>query len=176
MSGNPNFPANHLDFRNHEDSLSPEEKHAKALTIIGASAVSLLCYEVEGSASDVLRENDRFKLVREQDIVPGIWSLTDVASIHKKEPNTIGCAAPLLAWSARLQIIFLGFRGTQAVKDILTNIDVRQTAEPDLGSRFHAGFYARAAAYTGLIEQLSKKHKVVICGHSLGCVSSRRTN
>jgi hypothetical protein len=168
MSGNPNFPANHIDFHDHENDLTQEEKYTKTLTIIGASAVSLLCYEKEGNAADVLREDNRFKLVREQDIVSAVWSLTDAASVLEQKPNETGYAAPLLAWSTRLQILFLGFPGTQAMGDVLSNINVRQTAAPDLGSRFHAGFLARAVAHTALIEQLARRHKVVVCGHSLG--------
>jgi len=170
MSTNPNFPENHIDFHPYDNDLTPEQKHTKALTIIGASAISLLCYQEEDNVEKTLREDDLFKFVREQDIISGAWSLTDVGSIRQIEPKKIGHAAPLLAWSTRLQVLFLGFRGTQAMADILTNIDIRQTAEPDLASRFHAGFSARAAAYTTLIEQLSKKQKVVVCGHSLGYV------
>lgn len=170
MSTNPSFPENHIDFHPYDNDLTPEQKHTKALTILGASAISLLCYQEEDNVAKTLREDDRFKLVREQDIISGAWSLTDVGSVGQTESKKTGHAAPLLAWSTRLQVLFLGFRGTQVMADILTNIDVRQTAEPDLASRFHAGFSTRAAAYTTIINQLSEKHKVVVCGHSLGYV------
>ena len=167
MSDNPNFPEDYIDFHDHDSDLTQEEKHTKTLTIIGASAVSLLCYEKEGSATDVLRE-DRFEFVRKQEIVSAVWSLSHVESILEQKAKETGYEAPLLAWSARLQILFLGFRGTQAMADILSNINVGQAAAPDIGSRFHAGYLARATAYTPLIEQLARKYKLVVCGHSLG--------
>lgn len=166
MPGNPDFPSDHIDFQTHDDDLTQEEKLAKTLTFIGASAVSLLCYESEDDVASVLRNDDRFRLVRAQDIVSGIWPVVNVAATM--QPGGENRAVALLAWSNRLQTLFLGFRGTQSMADVLSNLNVLQAATPNLGSRFHAGFLARASQYTSLIEQLVKEYRLVVCGHSLG--------
>jgi hypothetical protein len=81
-------------------------------------------------------------------------------------------AAPLLGWSTRLQTLFIGFRGTQVLADMLTNVNALQTVDEKLGSSFHAGYQERAVAYTGLIEFLARRYKLVVCGHSLGYVGN----
>jgi len=107
MPGNPDFPSDHIDFQTHDDDLTQEEKLAKTLTFIGASAVSLLCYESEDDVASVLRNDDRFRLVRAQDIVSGIWPVVNVAATM--QPGGENRAVALLAWSNRLQTLFLGF-------------------------------------------------------------------
>lgn len=109
--------------------------------------------------------------MRDHGIISKVWSLVDVASPFQAKPAEAAKTnntAPLLAWSTRLQTFFLGFRGTQVAFDVLTDANIDQSTSPDLGTRFHAGFFARAVPYTTLIEELAQDYKIVVCGHSLG--------
>jgi len=161
MSLNPAFSSEYLDFRDYEEELTPDEKYAKILTTIGASAVSLLCYEPGEKFSTVLEHDRRFQIVKNADIISAVWSLED-HSVNKSQN------APILAWSVRLQTVFIGFRGTQVASDLISDIDARKSVSPELASRFHSGFSSRAIPFSALIKELADKYKVVVCGHSLG--------
>ncbi|KAL2069468.1 hypothetical protein VTL71DRAFT_14147 [Oculimacula yallundae] len=158
----------HIDFTDLDLELNEEQKRIRLLTFMGASAISLLCYEETSDLSHVFRQDNRFKLVRDQGIISDVWSLADVTSPFQRKPGGTGNTAPLLGWSTRLGMLFVGFRGTHVAIDILTNLNIHQKAASDLGTQFHAGFCARAMPYTNLIEQLAQQHKLVVCGHSLG--------
>ncbi|KAJ5710903.1 hypothetical protein N7488_005059 [Penicillium malachiteum] len=169
MAGDPNFCTAHIDFDDHGRRLSPSENLKKRLTILAASAVSLLCYEHSNDVASALRENSELELARRHDLVSAIWSLNEppdiprVASERRNRQST-----PLLAWSARLQTVFIGFRGTNATQDVLTDLDIRQVPGINLGTRFHRGFLNSALSFRPLLSELSRKFRVVICGHSLG--------
>ena len=167
------FPSQYINFKDDED-LSNDERCSKQLTFIGASAVSLLCYEKEGEIANLLQNDSKYQLVKRNGIVSDIWSLAAVTSeLNLDEKSTVkDDEAPLIAWSVRLQALFVGFRGSQSARDILSNIDVRQTATTDLASRFHSGFLLRASPYSAMIRQLARKYNVIVCGHSLGYVES----
>jgi hypothetical protein len=161
MSVNSAFPSEYIDFKDYEEGLTVDEKTAKVLTNIGASAVSLLCYEAGDKLSTVLQHDRRFQQVKNDDIISAVWSLED----HAVKTSQI---APILAWSVRLQTVFIGFRGTHVARDLVSDIDVRKTASPELASRFHSGFFSRAMPFSVLVKELADKYKVVVCGHSLG--------
>ena len=163
MPTNPNFAVDYIHL-GKEGPMGNDKK----LTFIAASALSLLCYEKEDEISRILRTHDHFRVTRALDLLSDVWVIPNVAdsillpTLSKPHPP------PLLAWSVVLQTVFVGFRGTWSVSDIMSDIDIRQSSEPNLASRFHAGFYSRASQYTTLIEQLAKCYRVVVCGHSLG--------
>jgi hypothetical protein len=155
MSLNPALSSEYIDFRDYEEGLTVDEKHAKVLTSIGAAAVSLLCYEAGDNLPTVLEHDRRFQLVKNAYIISAVWSLEDHAV------NT-SQTAPILAWSVRLQTVFIGFRGTQVARDLVSDVDPRKTASPELASRFHAGFFSRAILFSILIKELAEKYKVVV--------------
>lgn len=170
------FPSQYIEFKSDED-LTYNELLSKRLTFIGAAAVSLLCYENEGERANLLQNHQKYSLVKRLGIVSDVWPLAAVEGelgLGQQSPIEDE-AAPLVAWSVRLQALFVGFRGTQSARDVLSGIDVRQSATPDLASRFHSGFLLRANPYATLIRQLARKYNVVVCGHSLGYVESCRT-
>ena len=154
------FPTDYINF-DHGAQQTTEETLTKNLTFIGASAVSLLSYEA-GNAAEILRNDDKFELVRKYDIVSTIWSRPVIPDIHAKQ------VPPLLAWSTRLQTLFVGFRGTMDRGDLQADLNIRAKSDPILASRFHAGFHQRAVEYYPLVRDLAKHYKVVVCGHSLG--------
>jgi hypothetical protein len=174
MSITLDFPCQYIDFQHDDEYSSKDESLYKQLTFIGASAVSLLCYEEEDKIALLLRNDPKYELVHKNGIISDIWSLASVAGeLNLGEKSTIQQdAAPLIAWSVRLQALFLGFPGSQSAKDILSNIDVRQSATTDLASRFHSGFLLRAYPYSALIKHLARDYNVVVCGHSLGYVEA----
>ncbi|KAF3283202.1 hypothetical protein TWF970_001180 [Orbilia oligospora] len=166
MSSSSDFPIDYIDFGGDLDSSS--DAAFKRLTFIGASAVSLLCYETPSELSNILQKNPKYQFVKKNDIISDVWSLSSTISgpgdLDKVDPDS----APLIAWSVRLQVLYLGFRGSYSTTDAWTDIDVRQSSTPALASKFHSGFLLRAKYYSELIRQLAKRYKVVICGHSLG--------
>jgi hypothetical protein len=174
MSPKLDFPSQYVDFNDIDETLSEDERVAKHLTFIGAAAVSLLCYENEEEMTNLLQTESKYELVQKSGIVSEIWPLAAVLGEHTlgQKSTAIDDAVPLLAWSVRLQTLFVGFRGTHAARDVLSNIDVRQSATTDLAARFHSGFLRRAAPFSVLIAQLARRYKVVVCGHSLGYVES----
>jgi len=168
-SSSVDFPTEYIDFKD-DDDLSDDEKTYKQLTFLGASAVSLLCYEDEDKISDTLRTEPRYRLIRENGIISDIWTLADVSRVLDSGASLgfVVDTRPVLAWSTQLQALFVGFRGTETAGDILSDIDARQTALPALASRVHRGFFQRAKYYATLIRQLTRKYKVIVCGHSMG--------
>ncbi|KAK6514539.1 hypothetical protein TWF281_004737 [Arthrobotrys megalospora] len=165
MPSNPDFATDYISFEDDDEFSSEDVRVRKQLTFIGASAVSLLCYDKESEVANILQTDPKYKLIKENDIISDIWSLSSITG----EPNpSEDYAAPLIAWSVRLQVLYIGFRGSHCAKDILTNIDVRQPSAEDLASRFHAGFLHRARFYSELIRRLAHKYNIVVCGHSLG--------
>ncbi|KAK1758805.1 hypothetical protein QBC47DRAFT_409639 [Echria macrotheca] len=163
MPTNPNFAPDYIHL-GKEGTMSDNKK----LTFIAASALSLLCYEKEDQISRILRTDDRFRVARDLDLLSNVWVIPNFADSTLLQKQSSLHSSPLLAWSLALQTVFVGFRGTWSAYDVLSDIDIRQSPDPTLGSRFHAGFYARASQYTTLIEQLAKRYRVVVCGHSLG--------
>jgi len=159
MDTSSDLASQYLDFKNYEENLTEDEKHFKALTIIGASAVSLLCYE--GDKLSEALQDDKFEKLRDADIISGVWPLGHQATTSAR-------TTPLIAWSVRLQTVFIGFRGTQVAEDLITNIDARKTASPDLATNFHSGFFQQAFPFSLLVKELADKFRVVVCGHSLG--------
>lgn len=161
------FRADFINFDNQDRGLSSEEKFRKTLTIAGAAALCSLCYEENPRGA--LQSDEKFDWVRTQGILTHnqLWLLGSGQPIRsqKHRPRNV---APLLAWSNRIGAFLIGFRGTHDMCDVLTNIDVREATDSELGSSFHAGFMSRAALYTPLIEYLATRNKVVVCGHSLG--------
>ncbi|KAF3223687.1 hypothetical protein TWF679_000124 [Orbilia oligospora] len=166
MSSSSDFPTDYIDFGGDPDSSS--DAAYKRLTFIGAAAVSLLCYEKPSELSNTLQKNPKYQFVKKNDIVSDVWSLSSTISgpgdLNEIDPDS----APLIAWSVRLQVLYLGFRGSYSAEDAWTDIDVRQSSTPVLASKFHSGFLLRAKYYSELIRQLAERYKVVVCGHSLG--------
>ncbi|KAJ5709842.1 hypothetical protein N7493_009434 [Penicillium malachiteum] len=169
MAGDPNFCTAHIDFDDHGRGLSPSENVKKRMTIIAASAVSILCYEDSNNVASAFREHSDLELARKHDLVSAIWSLNEPPDIPRvaSERRSHG-STPIMAWSKRSQIVFIGFRGTNATQDVLTDLDIRQAPGVNLGTRFHRGFLNSALPYGPLVSELSRKFRVVICGHSLG--------
>ncbi|KAJ6017101.1 hypothetical protein N7451_000480 [Penicillium sp. IBT 35674x] len=169
MARIPNFCTAHIDFDDHGRGLSESESVRKKLTFSAASAVSLLCYEDSDNVVAALEQNSAYKVARSHDLVSAIWCINEppdtprVASQHRNHRST-----PLLAWSVRLQTAFIGFRGTNAIQDVLTDLDVRPAAGITGGTRFHKGFYDSAIPYGPLVAELAQRFRVVICGHSMG--------
>jgi len=118
----PKFPTDHLDLRCDNDGLKDDERSMKSLVFIGAAAVSLLCNESNDKVSTVFLNDDRFTLARRHDIISAIWPVAN--STAPAQPDRGKYPAPLLAWSTRLQVLFLGFRGTDSFADVLSNINI----------------------------------------------------
>lgn len=170
MSVNPNFPLDYIDLNDYEHDATAETKATKALTFLGASALSVLSYEDRSKIADMLQNSNKFELIRRHDVVSYIWPLANGVKSLAEETNSDSQQAPLLAWSNRLQLVFLAFPGTQVAKDVLSDVDVRQVADTERASRFHQGFYQRANEYVPLVTHLVTRFRVVLCGHSLGLV------
>jgi hypothetical protein len=155
----------YINFEDQTAGLSAAEKIHKDLTFCGAAAVSLLCNEQEQDACviDNLQTSDRFKFIRDLDLISSIWPLTSAAQKVK-----IKSTPPVLAWSQRLQTIFVGLCCTRDMRDVRSDLDVRLKAPEGVGSRFHAGFLDRSHEFVALVQELTKRHKVVVCGHSFG--------
>ncbi|KAK6360887.1 hypothetical protein TWF730_007002 [Orbilia blumenaviensis] len=158
------FPSQYIEFE--DEGESPTDELRKKLTFIGASAVSLLSYEKEEQLANILQSYPKYQLVKKKDIVSDVWSLTSITTGLNDLANED--AGPIIAWSVRLQVLYLGFRGSHCAKDIWTNMDLRQASAEELASRFHSGFLLRAKFYAALIRDLARKYQVVVCGHSLG--------
>ncbi|KAL2676444.1 hypothetical protein Neosp_010202 [[Neocosmospora] mangrovei] len=167
MSVNPNFPLDYIDLNDYEHDATAETKATKALTFLGASALSVLSYEDRSEIADMLQNSNKFELIRRHDVVSYIWPLTNGVKSFGEETSD-SQQAPLLAWSNRLQVVLLAFPGTQVAKDVLSDVDVRQIADTESASRFHQGFYQRANEYVPLVTHLVTRFRVVLCGHSLG--------
>ncbi|KAK3365563.1 hypothetical protein B0T24DRAFT_682655 [Lasiosphaeria ovina] len=163
MPTNPNFAADYICL-GQEGPTSNDKK----LTFIAASALSLLCYEGKDEIPRILRTDDRFRVAWALKLLSDVWVIPNAVDSMMLQTASQRYPSPLLAWSDVLQTVFVGFQGTGNAADILSDINIGQSPEPNLGSRFHAGFYARAYQYTTLIEQLAKRYRVVVCGHSLG--------
>ena len=167
MEQNTGFPTQHIDFADHDEHLDDRQKQVKGLTILAASAISLLTYSPPQEAAQVLGRDDRFEFLRKHKILDGIWPLLAAKQAqttrHKK-------GGPLLAWSTHLQTVFIGFPGAEVASDVLNDIDIRHGSDPATATRFYDGFSSRAASYVSLIRSLSTRYPVVVCGHSLGYV------
>ncbi|KAF4344585.1 hypothetical protein FBEOM_1483 [Fusarium beomiforme] len=155
----------YINFRDQNAGLSNAELINKELMFCGAAAVSHLCNEQEHGADigENLHQSERFRFIRELDIISSIYS---IAPISKKAG--IKSTPPVIAWSNRLQTIFLGFCCTRDMNDVRSDLDVRLAAPDGIGSRFHKGFWNRSEEFVPLVEWLMKRYKVVVCGHSFG--------
>ncbi len=159
--GDSSFLTNYVLF-DHDGLQSLGDMPNKALTFMGASAVSLLCYSSAHDAAELLRIDPKFDLIRRHDIVSAVWAPAETPRIAADR------APPFLAWSKRLQTVFVGFRGTTTWEDVGVDLDIRQATDPSLASRFHSGFDNRAIEYFPAVQELSKHYKVVVCEHRLG--------
>ncbi|KAF4456157.1 hypothetical protein F53441_1641 [Fusarium austroafricanum] len=157
--------SDYINFRDQNVGLSASEQLNKELTFCAAAAVSHLCNDQEQGVNvhDNLLQSDRFRFIRELDIISSIYA---IAPISKKAG--IKSTPPVLAWSNRLQTIFLGFCCTRDMNDVRSDLDVRLAAPEGIGSRFHSGFWNRSEEFVPLVEWLMQRHKVVVCGHSFG--------
>ncbi|KAK4186740.1 hypothetical protein QBC35DRAFT_436549 [Podospora australis] len=170
MTTPASFNVNHIQFqRDRWQLLSQEEKSAHWLTLLGAAAVSALSYKSAEKATKALHNDANFQLVKTQDIVSSIWPLAKIKDLDFTQDNPdAGIFPPLLVWSNRLQAVFLGIRGTARVAQVWSGVDIADVVRSPFSERYHAGFYARAFQYSGLIEQLARRYRVIVCGHSLG--------
>ncbi|KAG7409041.1 hypothetical protein Forpe1208_v011442 [Fusarium oxysporum f. sp. rapae] len=155
----------YINFSDQNAGLSDAELTNKELMFYGAAAVSHLCNEQEQGINidENLHQSERFRFVRELDIISSIYS---IAPISKKAG--IKSTPPVIAWSDRLQTIFLGFCCTRDMNDVRSDLDVRLATSDDIGSRFHKGFWNRSEEFVPLVEWLMKRYKLVVCGHSFG--------
>ncbi|KAF5608006.1 hypothetical protein FPANT_635 [Fusarium pseudoanthophilum] len=155
----------YINFSDQNAGLSDAELTNKELMFYGAAAVSHLCNEQEQGINidENLHQSERFRFIRELDIISSIYS---IAPISKKAG--IKSTPPVIAWSNRLQTVFLGFCCTRDMNDVRSDLDVRLATSDDIGSRFHKGFWNRSEEFVPLVEWLMKRHKLVVCGHSFG--------
>ncbi|KAF9779926.1 hypothetical protein IL306_001096, partial [Fusarium sp. DS 682] len=95
----------YINFSDQNAGLSDAELISKELMFCGAAAVSHLCNEQEQGANvdENLCQSERFRFIRELDIISSIYA---IAPISKKAG--IKSTPPVIAWSNRLQTIFLG--------------------------------------------------------------------
>ncbi|KAJ0141496.1 Uncharacterized protein HZ326_15649 [Fusarium oxysporum f. sp. albedinis] len=159
----------YINFSDQNAGLSDAELINKELMFYGAAAVSHLCNEQEQGINidENLRQSERFRFIRELDIISSIYS---IAPISKKAG--IKSTPPVIAWSGRLQTVFLGFCCTRDMNDVRSDLDIRLASSDDIGSRFHKGFWNRSEEFVPLVEWLMKRHKLVVSGHSFGRVCS----
>ncbi|KAF5638010.1 hypothetical protein F52700_4713 [Fusarium sp. NRRL 52700] len=155
----------YINFSDQNAGLSDAELVNKELMFCGAAAVSHLCNEQEQgiNINENLHQSERFRFIRELDIISSIYS---IAPISKKAG--IKSTPPVIAWSNRLQTVFLGFCCTRDMNDVRSDLDVRLATSDDIGSRFHKGFWNRSEEFVPLVEWLMRRHKLVVCGHSFG--------
>lgn len=158
MDALPKLSSQYLDFKNHEEGLTEDDLQFKALTLYGASIVSSLCYEDEFSQA---WQGQKFQRAREANII------SEILPVGRQTPGPAQ-TTPLLAWSVRLQTVFIGFRGTQTAQDVMTSMNVAKVTSPDLATSFHSGFFQQAYPFSVLVKELADKFRVVVCGHSLG--------
>jgi len=168
MAGNTarTFPLGHLNFETDDSRLLDEERTVKKLTFLAASAVSLLAYEPYETIDNTLRTDPRFEHVRTLDLLSGVWPVANITPVLKSSRQSY--PHPIIAWSTLLQTVFVGFRGTDSMTDVLTDVNISRKTNPGLATRFHAGFHGRGELYVALIKELAAKFNVVVCGHSLG--------
>ncbi|KAF4953521.1 hypothetical protein FGADI_5855 [Fusarium gaditjirri] len=157
--------SDYINFSDQNASLSDAELINKELMFYGAAAVSHLCNEQEQGINidENLHQSERFRFIRELGIISSIYS---IASISKKAG--IKSTPPVIAWSNRLQTVFLGFCCTGDMNDVRSDLDFRLARSDDIGSRFHKGFWNRSEEFVPLVEWLMRRHKLVVCGHGFG--------
>jgi hypothetical protein len=137
----------------------------KELTFCAAAAVSRLCEEQENGINldESLYQKEEFKFIRNLDLISAVYA---TASISKQKE--IKSTPPILAWSNRLQTVFLGISCTRDLNDPKLNWNVQAQAADAVGSRFYQGLIDRSGEFVPLIEWLMRQYKVVVCGHSFG--------
>ncbi|RGP61694.1 hypothetical protein FSPOR_9819 [Fusarium sporotrichioides] len=157
--------SDYINFNEQNASLSGDELISKELTFCAAAAVSRLCDEQENDINidDCLQQREEFKFIRELDLISAVYATAPVGK--QKE---IKSTPPILAWSDRLQTVFLGISCTRDMNDSKLNLNVRAQAADAVGSRFYQGLIDRSGEFVPLIESLMRQYKLVVCGHSFG--------
>ena len=157
--------SDYINFTDQKEGLTGAELIHKELAFCAAAAVSQLCDEQERGANinSCLHQGNDFKLIRELDLVSSVYS---AAPISKQVG--INSTPPIIAWSERLQTIFLGFSYTRDVTDPKFSLNVDSQAAEGIGSRFCRGLIDRSQDFIPLVEWLIERYKVVVCGHSFG--------
>ena len=186
MSHQSDLAPNYIDLTDFRGSQDAQERAAMSLTCLAAATVSDLAYCRTAEALPAAFNDRRHQRARELDAVTAVWMLPNIrinngtdkpaidqkTDMHAMDQGThkpaIEMPALVLGWSDRLKVLFIGFCGTRNRDDAWADISATQTVDPDLASRFHTGFYARALLYKAPVDALAREHDVVLCGHSLG--------
>ena len=73
-----------------------------------------------------------------------------------------------MVYYTRDDILFILFRGTDSIGDVMADINVGLTDTPNMG-KIHSGFYNYWLEVVDLISSISAKHRYIKCyGHSMG--------
>ncbi|CEI62571.1 unnamed protein product [Fusarium venenatum] len=157
--------SDYINFNDQNVGLSGQELINKELTFCAAAAVSCLCDEQEKGIDidECLQQKEEFKFVKELNLISEVYN---TAPISKQKE--IKSTPPILAWSDRLQTVFLGISCTRDMNDPKLNLNVRAQAADAVGSRFYQGLIDRGREFVPLIEWLTRQYKLVVCGHSFG--------
>jgi hypothetical protein len=157
--------SDYINFSDQQAGLTGAELIDKELTFCAAAAVSQLCDEQEWGANidECLYQRDDFKFIRELDLVSSVYSAAPI-----NQQAGINSTPPIIAWSGRLQTIFLGFSYSRDVTDPEFSLSVSTQAAEGVGSRFCQGLIDRSREFVPLVEWLMERYKVVVCGHSFG--------
>ncbi|PTD06831.1 hypothetical protein FCULG_00006500, partial [Fusarium culmorum] len=157
--------SDYINFNDQNVGLSGNELINKELTFCAAAAVSRLCDEQEKGVdiTECLQQREEFKFIKELGIISAVYT---TAPISKQKE--IKSTPPILAWSDRLQTVFLGISCTRDMNDPKLNLSVRAQAADAVGSRFYQGLIDRSGEFVPLIEWLTRRYKLVVCGHSFG--------
>lgn len=134
----------------------PTFSDAEKPFFVAAAAASLLSYS-EHPARD-LAHSPTFAEVYRLQLLSSVW-------VIDHPDSTV-----LVAWSPHLATAFIAFRGSVSVSDWLdTNLRLSPALDSAYNWAAHEGFYARASKLpVQFIESIIRKHRTVLCGHSLG--------
>ncbi|KAL4732193.1 hypothetical protein ACLX1H_001201 [Fusarium chlamydosporum] len=128
--------SDYINFDDQNANLTDIELSNKKLTFCAAAAVSHLCDEKESGVNidKSLHQKEEYRFIREYELISSVYS---TVPISKKQE--IKQTPALIAWSNRLQTIFLGISCIRDISDPKLSPDARTQATEGVGSRFYQG-------------------------------------
>lgn len=155
----------YINFDEQNVDLTDAELINKELTFCAAAAVSHLCGGQENGVTvdESLQQKEEYRFIREHELISSVYSTVPISKKREIKPTPA-----VIAWSNRLQAIFLGISCTRDMNDSKLNLNVRAQAADAVGSRFYQGLINSSEEFVPLVDRLMQRHKVVVCGHSFG--------
>ncbi|RGP69083.1 hypothetical protein FLONG3_7936 [Fusarium longipes] len=135
--------SDYINFDDQNVGISDDELIDKELTFCAVAAVSRLCedQEKDKDLDECLRQREEFKFIRDLDLISAVYV---TASVSKQQEIK---STPPIAWSNRLQIVFLGISCIRDMSDEKLNMNVSAQAADAVGSRFCQGLIDRGQEF-----------------------------